>query len=172
MQARRAGVRSRAWVRPGARRAGLTLIEVLAAVAILAIGLVGTSSMVTYSVIAHDRAANYTLASERATQEIERIRDAGYNGAVVGPDLFPSPDYTILSATQVAFSFSTEDRPRLPSGRGVITLEMDPEALANNPNTGAPYSNLKRLTVQIWWRGHGGTEQTATYTTLLANRPK
>jgi hypothetical protein len=128
--------------------------------------------MVTYSVIAHNRAVNYTLASERATQEIERIRDAGYNGAQVNTTIFPTPEYTILSATQVAFTFDAELRPRLPSGHGVITLDLDPEAQQNNPNTGMPWSNLKRVTVQIWWRGREGAEQTATYTTLVANRPK
>jgi prepilin-type N-terminal cleavage/methylation domain-containing protein len=156
---RRRGVR--------ARRAGMTLIEVLAATAILAIGLVGVSAMVTYSVIAHDKAACYTIASDRAIAEIERIRDAGYNGAAVNTTLFPTDDYAILNTTQASFTCSD-----LRSGRGLITVDLDAAAQAINPNTGQPWSNLKRIDAQIWWRGQHGAEQTLEISAMLANRPK
>jgi len=149
------------------RRAGMTLIEVLAATLILAIGLVGVSGMVTYSVIAHDKAAGYTIAADRATAEIERIRDAGYNGAAVNTTLFPTDDYTLLSATQASFTCSD-----LKNGHGVITLDLDAVAKAINPDTGQPWSNLKRIDVQLWWMGRHGVDQTLKVSAMLANRPK
>ncbi len=149
------------------RHAGMTLIEVLAATLVLAIGLVGVSGMVTYSVIAHDKAANYTIAADRATAEIERIRDAGYNGAAVNTLLFPTDGYTILSATQASFTCSD-----LKQAHGIITLDPDATAKANNPNTGQPWSNLKRIDVQIWWMGRHGVDQTLKVSAMLANRPK
>jgi Tfp pilus assembly protein PilV len=155
---------------PGPRRrrtAGLTLLEVLAATVILAVGLVGVGSMVTYAVVAHNRAACYTIAAERATAEVERIRDAGYNGATVTTTLFPTAEYAILSATQASFTCSD-----LKGGHGVVTLDTDSAAKVINPNTGLPYSNLKRIDVQIWWQGTRGFSETYSVSTLLANRPK
>ena len=148
------------------RHAGMTLIEVLAATLVLAIGLVGVSGMVTYSVIAHDKAANYTIAADRATAELERIRNAGYNGAAVNTLLFPTADYTILSPTQVRFNCSD-----LKQAHGIITLDLDAAAKAINPNTGQSWSNLKRIDVQIWWMGHHGVDQTLKVSAMLALRP-
>jgi len=146
--------------------AGFTLIELLVSVVILAVGLIGVASMVTYGVVSHRSSANYTIAAARATQEIERIRDAGYLSAQVGPALFPSPNYHILSATQVGFSV-----PESNSGQGVITLDEDSEAQATNPNTGLPYSNMKRVSVTISWGGARALTGSYTTTTLISNRP-
>jgi len=148
------------------RRAGVTIIEVLAATAILGIGLVGVGSMVTYGVISHRKSVNYTIAAARATQEIERIRDAGYLGAQIGTALFPSPTYTILSATQVAFTV-----PELRNGQGRITLSEDAEAQAIDPDTGLPYGNLKQVQVQISWGGSRNLQGSYRVATLIANRP-
>ena len=156
------------WLTRGncSRVRGMTLIEVLVAVVILAIGLIGTSSMMTYAVISHDSAAAYTVAAERATQEIERIRDSGYHGATVGTNLFPTSNYNLLSTTQVEFTcFELKD------GHGVITLDIDSEANQTDPGTGEPYSNLKRIDVQIWWNGKSGSTLSYNASTLVANRP-
>ena len=149
------------------RRAGVTILEVLAAAVILGVGLVGVGSMVTYATVSHQKSVNYTVASDRASQEIERIREAGYVGAVVGTGLFPVSDYTILSGTQVSFAESA-----LKDGLGLITLNEDTEATATNPSTGLPYANLRMATVQISWGGSRFTGGSYTATTLIANRPK
>ncbi len=152
---------------PRRHTAGLTVIEVLIAAVILGIGLVGVGSMVTYGVISHHKSQNYTVAAARATEELERIREATYGGAVVGTDLFPSAaGYTIVNGTQVSFTVSD-----LTSGVGLITVADDSEALATNPSTGLPYSNLKRVTVAIGWGGSRYLRGTYTATTLIANRP-
>jgi len=149
------------------RRAGVTIIEVLAAAVILGVGLVGVGSMVTYATISHQKSVNYTVAADRASQELERMREATYTGAVVNTSLFPSPDYTIVNGTQVTFPVSD-----LKNGAGTITLDEDAEAKVTNPSTGLPYSNLKIATVQITWSG--GRFQGGSYkaVTLVANRPK
>ena len=148
------------------RRAGLTVIEVLATAVILAVGLVGVGSMVTYGVGSHNKSVDYTIAAARATQELERVREAGYLSAQMGPALFPSPEYTILNATQASFAV-----PELHVGGGLVTLDEDTEAKAINPSTGLPYANLKVVQVQITWgdgRQRHGSYQAAT---LVANRP-
>lgn len=148
-------------------QAGVTLIEVLAATVILGIGLVGVGAMVTNGSIAHDKAATYTIAAARASEELERIREAGYLGAQVNDLLFPSAaGYAILDSSHVRFTVND-----LKSGSGMITLVEDAEAQATNPSTGQPYSNLKKITVDITWSGGHSTQGSYQVVTLLANRP-
>ena len=148
-------------------QAGVTLIEVLAATIILGIGLVGVGAMMTNGSIAHDKAATYTIAAARASEELERIREAGYLGAQINTLLFPSAaGYAIQSATRVTFPVTD-----LKSGAGAITLVEDTEAQATNPSTGQPYSNLKRITVDITWAGGHSVQGSYQVVTLLANRP-
>lgn len=148
------------------RGAGVTIIEVLATAALLGIGLVGVGAMVTYGVIAHKKSVNYTIAAARASQELERIRQAGYVGAEIDESLFPSPGYTILDSTRVGFSL-----PDLREGAGTITIIEDPESLATNPDTGLPYANLKQVQVSISWGGGRTLRGSYQAATLIANRP-
>ena len=148
------------------KRAGVTIIEVLATAVILGIGLVGVGSMVTYGMLSHHKSVNYTVAAARATQELERIREAGYLGATVSTALFPEGHYTIENGSQVSF-----EMPDLTSGSGVITISEDPEAQAINPSTGLPYANLKRVRVQIFWGGSKYLRGSYEAVTLIANRP-
>jgi prepilin-type N-terminal cleavage/methylation domain-containing protein len=150
----------------GSRSGGFTLIEVLVAAMILAIGLVGVSSMVYYGVQSHRKSANYTIASQKAMQEMERLRDAGYLGAVVDIARFPYPTYQIVNASTVRFAI-----PELPGGQGTITLVEDPEALSINPNTGQPYLNMKRISVVVNWGGSHKLSGSYSLATLLSNRP-
>ncbi len=145
---------------------GVTLIEVLVASVILGIGLVGVGSVVTYGVVSHRKSVNYTVAAERAVREMERIREAGYLGAEVNETLFPATTYTILSSTQVQFAV-----PELSNGVGYITVDEDSEAEATNPSTGQPYSNLKRVRVELFWTGGGALSGSYSLSTLIANRP-
>jgi prepilin-type N-terminal cleavage/methylation domain-containing protein len=145
---------------------GFTLIEVLVAAVILAIGLVGVASMVYYGVLSHQKSAHYTIAGQRAMQEMERIRDASYVGAVVDLTLFPSPSYQIVDSSTARFSV-----PELTNGQGTITIAEDTEAQAINPATGQPYQNMKRVTVTITWGGSRRSSGAYNLATLIANRP-
>ncbi len=150
----------------GGRCAGLTIIEVLATAIILGIGLVGVGSMVTYATISHKRAANYTIAAARASKELERVREAGYLGAAITPALFPEDQYT-LEGDELAW-FNVDD---LENGRGAVIIYQDPEADETNPDTGEPYSNLKRVYVWISWGGNRFLHGTYLAMTMIANRP-
>jgi len=146
--------------------AGFTIIEVLVAAMILSIGLVGVSSMIYFGVISHQKSAHYTIAGERAVQEMERIRDAGYLGAVVDTWHFPSSIYQIVDAHTVRFSVAD-----LPSATGTITINEDTEAQAINPDTGQPYENMKRVTVTVAWGGSRRVSGVYNVATLITNRP-
>lgn len=145
---------------------GFTLIEVLVAAMLLAIGLVGVSSMVYYGVLSHQKSANYTIAAQKAMQEIERIRDGGYLGATVEPTRFPSPTYQIVDSSTVRFGVA-----ELSAGQGAITVAEDSEAMATNPNTGQPYLNMKQVNVSITWGGSSKSSGSYSLATLISNRP-
>ena len=148
------------------RSGGFTLIEVLVAAMVLGIGLVGVSSMVYYGVLSHQKSANYTIAGEKAMQEMERIRDAGYLGALVDLAHFPSPSYQIVNASTVSFGV-----PELTSGLGVITIAEDSQAQAINPATGQPYLNMKQVSVAVSWGGSQRLRGSYNLATLISNRP-
>lgn len=145
---------------------GFTLIEVLVAAMILAIGLVGVASMTYYGVISHHKSANYTMAGQRAMQEMERIRDAGYLGAVVDYDHFPYPRYYILDTNTIYFTPS-----ELPNGQGLITINEDSAAQQINPSTGEPYFNMKRVRVDVTWGGSRPLRGSYSLVSLISNRP-
>ncbi len=148
------------------RRAGVTIIEVLATAVILGIGLVGVGSMVTYATISHKKSVNYTIAAARAAKELERVREAGYLGATISPALFPEDMYTLQGETVAWF-----DVDELDNGRGAVIIYQDPEADEINPDTGEPYSNLKRVYVWISWGGNRFLHGSYLGMTMIANRP-
>jgi len=133
---------------------------------LLGIGLAGASGMFTAGVISNRKAANITAAANRSSQEVERLRNAGFLGAVADYTHFPYPDYYVISPTQVYFSVDN-----LPDGVGNIYLDLDPEAQVIDPDTGLYIGNLKRVTVQITWGGARSVRGSYSVTTLLANRP-
>lgn len=147
-------------------RKGLSLPEMLMATLLLGIGLTGVGGMFTAGVISNQKAANITAAVHRASQEAERIRDAGFFGATIDTTNFPSPRYTIISSTRVGFPVSN-----LNGGYGYIDLDLDPDAKIIDPDTGLMVSNLKKLQVSISWSGGKPVRGSYSLTTFIANRP-
>jgi prepilin-type N-terminal cleavage/methylation domain-containing protein len=147
-------------------RKGLTLPEMLMATLLLGIGLTGVGGMFTAGVIANQKAANITAAAHRASQEIERIRDAQFKGATIDASHFPSPRYTIISGTRVRFPVDN-----LNDGIGYIDLDLDSEAKVIDPNTGLMLDNMKKATISITWGGGKPVRGSYSVTTLIANRP-
>jgi prepilin-type N-terminal cleavage/methylation domain-containing protein len=147
-------------------RKGLTLPEMLMATLLLGIGLTGVGGMFTAGVISNQKAANITAAVHRASQEVERIRDAGFFGGTIDAVNFPSPEYDIISGTRVGFPVDN-----LNDGYGYIDLDLDSEAKLIDPSTGLTINNLKTLQVSISWGGGRTVRGSYSITTLIANRP-
>lgn len=141
-------------------------MELLMAALLLGIGLTGAAGMFTAGLISNRKAAYITAAAHRSAQEIERLRNAGFLGAVVDYTQFPYPDYHIVSPTQVGFTVS-----ELPQGTGNIYVDLDTEAQAINPDTGLQFDNLKQVRVVITWGGARSVRGSYSITTFLANRP-
>lgn len=147
------------------RARGFTLIEMLAVVFILAVGLTCVSALFVAGLVSSRKAERLSAATNAVQQQMERLRSAGFSGCVVDPDIFKSSDgYTINQQNddgsgQIGFAV-----PDLPNGQGTVDIAFY--------DTGSgTYPNLKDVTVTVTWTGGKPTGGTTVFRTLIANRP-
>ncbi|MFB3880220.1 MAG: prepilin-type N-terminal cleavage/methylation domain-containing protein [Armatimonadota bacterium] len=146
-------------------RAGFTLVELLAVIFILAVGLTSVSALFIAGLVSSRKAERLSAATNAVRQEVERLRSAGFSGCVVDPDIFQSADgYTINQQNsdgtgQIGFSV-----PELPGGTGTIDI-------AYYTGAAGVYPNLKDVTITVSWTGGRPTGGTTVFEELIANRP-
>lgn len=146
-------------------RRGFSLIELLAVILILALGLSAIAVLFTGAIVSNIKARRLNLAAEHAQQEMEKLRSGGFAAAVVDAEVFPSSKgYVILEQNpdrtgRVGFPVSD-----LPAGQGIIDIRyyVSPQGL---------YPNLKVVTVLAAWRGGSPTGGRVRLQTMLANHP-
>ena len=145
------------------RHAGFSLLEVMMAVSIIAIALVGLLSVITECVNLDKDTSEMNTAMWQAKQMIENIRGQGFvsipaylnTGTGVGPD-FEVPGLSPQTADTDGFN---------PHRCGEVILNS---VLQNNVETAAPtfaawtYNALDQaydVTVRVSWRGVRGNRQ-------------
>ncbi|MFQ6133207.1 MAG: prepilin-type N-terminal cleavage/methylation domain-containing protein [Armatimonadota bacterium] len=126
------------------QRRGLSLIEMMVTIVIVALGIAGVITMFLYGYQSQLNAHYSMLATAAASEKLDEMRSAGFNG--LDPAVFPSP-------------FAV---PELPAGMGTITTEPFPL-----PTT----DNLVRITVAVEWEGGRGIQGNTRISTLLALHP-
>jgi prepilin-type N-terminal cleavage/methylation domain-containing protein len=147
------------------RARGFTLIEVMAVVFILAVGLTSVSALFIAGLVSGRKAERISAASNAVQQQMERLRSAGFAGCVADADIFTSAEgYSIIEnhgdgTGRIGFSV-----PELPNGSGVISIEF------YDSGSGV-YPNLKDVTITLTWTGGKPTGGTTVFETLIANRP-
>ena len=144
---------------------GFSLVELLAAVFILGVGLTSVSTLFVAGLISSRKAQRISGAVNATQQQMERLRSAGFSGCAADPDIFKSEDgYSILEQHADLTGRIGFGVPDLPNGQGVIDIELY--------DSGAGvYPNLKDVTVTVTWSGGGPTSGTTVLQTLIANRP-
>ncbi len=123
-------------------RAGLSLIELMVTVSLLAIGLVGVSSMFVVGYRTQVHAHFASVAADLAAKKIEEMKSAGFNG---------------IDGTSFPPTFTATD---LPSGQGTITY-------APYPDSGS--QNQYLVQVVVTWAGGQGIEGRVALSTVISN---
>lgn len=147
------------------RAGGFTLIEVMAVVFILGVGLTGVSALFVAGLVSGRKAERLNAASNAVQQQMERLRSAGFSGCIADSDVFTTAeDYTILEnhgdgTGKIGFAV-----PELPNGTGEIEIEF----YDSGPGV---YPNLKDVVITVTWTGGKPTGGTTVFETLIANRP-
>uniref|UniRef100_A0A7C4MQG2 Prepilin-type N-terminal cleavage/methylation domain-containing protein n=1 Tax=Desulfatirhabdium butyrativorans TaxID=340467 RepID=A0A7C4MQG2_9BACT len=119
------------------REGGFTLIEVLMAAVILAVGLLGLAAMQTAAIKANYQAKKHTLAVALAETQLEAYRNMAY-------DSIPSGTITDTDVTSGDVGKFTR----------VVTIEND-----------VPVAGVKTITVSVFW--NDGKLRKATLKTII-----
>lgn len=127
--------------RRGARatQQGFTLIEVLVAVFILTIGLLGTAGLTTGIIRGNHYSKNITSATAAAQSQLESVKSSGY-------------------ANAVAANFPTET-----VSMGGMTFNR-----ATTITSDSPAANMKTIAVVVTWTESNNTTRSVTLQTILA----
>jgi len=142
------------------KTSGFSLIEVLVAVVVLSIGLVGLAGLQAKSLVNGVSASYRTQATMLAKDLSEKMRVNGY--AITIGDYFDSPTAAETAACETATGCSSEAMAqhdyfnwlaavteRLPSGDGIVCLDSTPNdgttALKACDGAGDHY------VIKVWW---------------------
>ena len=120
---------------------GLTLVEILVAVSITAIVLLGLYGVLTYGMTINLKTKNKAVAYHIASQEMEILRDIS----------FP----TLTNQTNGPFLGTVEDLDKLPSSEGKLTI-TDYQG-----NT-----NIKEVTIRVLWKERGSQKEVKLVTLI------
>jgi len=129
-------------------RRGFTLIECIAAVLILGVGLVGVAGSMTAALLSNQKASDMQLAISIAQSTIEEMRSQGF-GSVTYDD-FPA------TATQT----TEPELADLHAGTRTIVIT----------NNYGGNTRLKKVAVTVSWRGRNATPVSITLETIVTNR--
>jgi prepilin-type N-terminal cleavage/methylation domain-containing protein len=122
------------------KQAGFTLLELLVAIVVISIGVLGVAALIKESQITNRRVRDKDLVYETLNKRVEIIREIPFVDVLEGDTIFIVPE--------------------LPGGRGLI----------NVVNEDSPTNHLKKITVSIHWPRWGSNatqgETIVTYRTL------
>jgi len=157
--------RSRRGGRPAPGSNGFSLIELMAVILLLGIGLTSVSMLFVAGIISSSKSRRISIASDAAQKQMERIRSAGFSGCIVDDEVFtPAAGYTIIEqqADKTGRVGFTVDE--LPGTQGIIDIRT-------YDGGSGYYPNLKDVTVTVTWTGGRMTHGSTALRTLVANQP-
>ena len=123
-------------------QSGVTFIELIIAVSVLSIGILGLYLVIIFGIGVNRQAKNLALSYEIANKEIETIRNTAYSD--------------LTNQTDGNFYSDSTDLSKLPSGSGKLTIE-------NYEGS----DKVKKIIVTVTWQEQNVTK-TTTLTTLAA----
>ena len=124
------------------RQRGLTLIECLVSIGILAFGLIAVSGALTGALVSNQKASQIELATATAQDTIEEMRSRGFGSVIY--DEFPE----------------NQSVPGLIGGARTVEIE----------DSYGGHVRLKRAVVTVSWRAQNGGTQSVRLETIIGNR--
>lgn len=144
---------------PGSSQRGMSMLEVLVGVVILAVGLLGLAGLLAGGMRANVSSTYRTVVTNQASDMADRMRAnlagvaAGSYANVSGIPANPGCNGGACSAVQLAqfdaFDWNTANAAMLPSGAGVVCLDSS----ANDGTPGAPACDAAGsvYVIKLWW---------------------
>ena len=126
---------------------GFTLIEMLVALVVLSIGMLGTSRLTVSTVTVHTANEHLAKASALLQDSMERIKKAGYASATAG---------TVTNTYGSMASYSTY---------GGTTFNYSLYKRVTSVVAQSPATNMKTVTVTVFWQQD---QQALRASTILA----
>ena len=122
------------------RERGFTLIEVLIAVVVLAIAILGFSAMTLGTIRGLSFSDKLTTATTLAQKQLEEINNASYDDVIAAN--YPLEDFGAVAGYETF-------------RRSVTISDATPEI------------NTKTVTVNVWWRHNVGTTRNVNLSTII-----
>lgn len=120
--------------------AGFTLVEVMIAIVVLSIAVLGFSAMTLGTIRGLSFSDRLTTATTLAQKQMEELNNAPYADVIA--DNYPLENYGDIAGYE---TFS----------RAVTIAEATPE------------TNTKTVTVNVWWRDDAGSTRNVNLSTIL-----
>lgn len=157
---------------PVSRRAGVTLTELMIAVSVLTIGVIGSMGAFKYINQAMLQSRIKTIATNLAQEQMEVLRNKPYFQLLVTTATAVSTGYS------PNFVYDTENYPPQTItlwGMPALTrvVNVDYVALSGSVATALPYNSndtgMKRVTVTVMWRDAGGDRRKVQFSNYYQN---
>lgn len=157
---------------PTKQMRGVSMIEVLVTVVILAVGLLGVAGLQITGLSSGQNAYLRTIATQQAYDMADRMRanlagvQANNYNAIAGTGTNPNCISTSCTATQIAqydaWEWNNNNALYLPSGTGAVCKD-------STPNDGTPAATAcdgagNLYAIKVWWDG----TRSGSATTLFA----
>ena len=144
---------------------GFTLLEVLVAIIVISLGLLGLAGLQARGMQANHSSMLRTIATYQAYDMADRMRanimgvnNGNYNnlsGTPADPGCVSTTCSPADMATTDLYQWNTDNAALLPAGQGVVCLDSTP----NDGTSAAPACDGigTIYAVKIWWDDHSGT---------------
>ncbi len=159
--------------RSARRRAGVTLVELMIALAILTIGIVGLVQSFSFIQKAVQLSKNKTLASNLAQEKMQIIKQKSYYQVIATSD----PVHNDIDFAPESIDYDTGYFPPEMIMEGGVTYTRYTYVQVIRENDGAvddmapstPDTGMKRITITVVWGYGAGGKRKVTLRSIMAN---
>jgi prepilin-type N-terminal cleavage/methylation domain-containing protein len=149
----------------GRTQAGFSLVEIMLALAIMAVGLIAIIGLIPQGVKSSRDAADNTLAATIAHDILNSIRSQPFGSVNLGDGSGPHPLSTFTGPLILNFDSSGNPTPANAIDYYKVTFTFKPLSGLPPPN-GLP---LSLVTAIVQWPGRSSSPNTSIFATQIAN---